>query len=258
MGFMKFYCVKRTYTHDLSNEMDTILSEVDSFLGFAPFIPKDIHEELTVYLDDKEEREIKVTKEELDRELKDLEKEKKEVNKRINKKDADEEDLVGRQDLENRIDKLKDLLDECVRNGKDHIVLKQNLLGYYTRRGKSGGKEIVLLMESIGNDSYLAAGVYIHELMHAFFDNHNIQKSHCPCAEEPLAEYGMLCFMEMFTRMNPIFKRDLFDVARSKIKNKKLSPGTCHYGYGLYLFEDKETFCVDWINCTIMRVLQAP
>lgn len=243
-----FLCNKRDYQEDLSPDMNTILREVDSFLGFAPFIPEDVHATLTVYLDKAKIEETEVTLKEIKRELEELEKEKHEIDKRINRNNTDKDDYAKMEDLSARINKLNELIDECKSDGKDSIPLKRELLGYYTRCGKSGGREIVLLMDSIGNNPYLAARVYIHELMHAFFDDHNSPKTHRPCAEEPLAEYGMLCFMEMFTRIHDKYKSDLFDSAKDEIKAKKKEMGICHYGYGLYLFEDKENFCVDWIS----------
>lgn len=235
---MKFICTKRTYTKDLSVDMDTILSDVDSFLGFAPFIPSDIHEKLTVYLDDTEERTITVSKAHLrkvlalyEKELMSLEQENAQNSEEIEK-------------LRSLINSIKSLIAGA---SGSSVTITTSILGHYKRAGLDGKPEISLMMRALEGEPELAAIVYVHELMHAYYDMHNIEHPYIPEIEEPLAEYGMLCFMEMFQRAHPEYE-ELFDNALKHVENKKYSLGICHYGYGAFLFKDKSNFCVDWVT----------
>lgn len=236
---MKFICTKRTYTKDLSVEMDTILSEVDSFLGFAPFIPDDIHKTLTVYLDDTEERIITVSIAHLKKVLALYEKELMSLEQEKGQNNWEEIEK-----LKSLIARIKKLLASATGSS---VEITTSILGYYKRDGQDGKPEISLMMGALEGKPQLAAIVYVHELMHAYYDMHNIGHPHIPEIEEPLAEYGMLCFMEMFQRAHPKYK-GLFDKALKHVENKKYSLGICHYGYGAFLFKDRSNFCVDWVN----------
>lgn len=235
---MKFICTKRTYTKDLSVDMDTILSDVDSFLGFAPFIPSDIHEKLTVYLDDTEERTITVSIAHLrkvlalyEKELMSLEQENAQNSEEIEK-------------LRSLINSIKSLIAGA---SGSSVTITTSILGHYKRAGLDGKPEISLMKRALEGEPELAAIVYVHELMHAYYDMHNIEHPHIPEIEEPLAEYGMLCLMEMFQRFHPEYV-GLFDKASKHVESKKYSLGTCHYGYGAFLFKDRVNVSVDWVS----------
>lgn len=236
---MKFICTPRTYKKDLSPEMDTILSEVESFLGFPPFIPKNIHEELTVYLDDKEERETVVSLAHLKRVLALYEKELEDLKQEGNQKNCLEID---------RLSTLIAVIRELIASATgESVTITTSILGYYKRNGQDGKPEISLMMGALEGNPQLAAIVYVHELMHAYFDKHIIEHPYIPEIEEPLAEYGMLCFIDMFQRAHSEYP-ELRDMALKHVEGKKYSIGICHYGYGAFLFKDKSNFCVDWVT----------
>lgn len=237
---MTFICTKtKNYTKNLSAQMDTILSEVDSFLGFAPFIPDDIHKTLTVYLDDTEERTITVSIAHLKKVLDLYEKELERLGQEKSQKNCEEIEK-----FKSLIARIKKFLASATGSS---VEITTSILGYYKRHGQDGKSEIRLMMGALEREPELAAIVYVHELMHAYYDMHNIGHPHIPEIEEPLAEYGMLCFMEMFQRAHPKHG-GLLGKALKHVEDKKYSLGICHYGYGAFLFKDKSNFCVDWVT----------
>lgn len=252
------------YKGVLDSKTEKILNEIYSFNGFAPFLPSDILEEkgdVKVYLDEECTREETVTLEQLEEELRLLEEEVRSLKELIEKlKDnaapREIEELLNRkQKLEGRIQKIKEIISSLRSAGLDSYTIDIHLLGYYTREKKDSpcNKDVVpaihLMMGTIEKEypsdvPAMTGIVFVHELMHAFFDKHNLHP-HCSEIEEPIAEYGMLCFMEMFERANP---RGILDLAKDHVGNKQHSLGVFHYGYGLYLFEDRASFGVDWVS----------
>ena len=176
----------------------------------------------------------------------------------------------GNQDLDSWNDELdawtrylEDLLDQYSDCDTILIENKYTRCGYYTRDGKShnpDGKshnpEIVLLMETIGNDEKRLISTYVHEMFHAYYDLDWINDKKNPTfaksdlryylyIEEPLTEYAMLKFLEAFGY------EGVHEVAKS-VRKKQLSPGICHYGFGYYLWKwekDGNKPLCDWINC---------
>ena len=249
-----FVCKKENpMVPDLDGWTSNLLCDVDYFKCFSSFIPGEIHDEVDVILKDQEIREVTVTLAELVKELERLE---DELEKR-NKAGADEEELG---EIQGKISRLKDIIAYCRKNGLSKYTFEVELLGKYTR---VDGKPTIYLMWGTlmhKNDHVnLTAIVYVHELMHAYFDMHYDEKGnyiphpHCPVIEEPIAEFGMLRFMEMFDRVDP--SRRILEKAISHVKAKKNSFGVCHYGFGYYLYEDRNNFCTNWVDLFHMSCL---
>ena len=170
---------------------------------------------------------------------------------------------VGQEELgeiQGKIFRLKDIIAYCRKNGLSEYTFEVELLGKYTR---VNGKPTIYLMWGTlmrkNDHENLTAIVYVHELMHAYFDMHYDEKGnylphpHCPVIEEPIAEFGMLRFMEMFDRVDP--SRRILEKAISHVKAKKNSFGVCHYGFGYYLYEDRNNFCTNWVDLFHMSCL---
>lgn len=249
-----FVCTKENpMVPDLDAKTDRLLREVDSFTCFSSFIPGKIHDEVDVILKDQEIREVTVTLDELVKELERLE---DELEKR-NKAGVGQEELG---EIQGKIFRLKDIIAYCRKNGLSEYTFEVELLGKYTR---VDGKPTIYLMWGTlmhkKDHENLTAIVYVHELMHAYFDMHYDAKGnyiphpHCPVIEEPIAEFGMLRFMEMFDRVNPSL--GILGKAISHVKAKKNSFGVCHYGFGYYLYEDRNNFCTNWVDLFHMSCL---
>ena len=249
-----FVCTKENpKVPDLDAKTDILLREVDSFTCFSSFIPGEIHDEVDVILKDQEIREVTVT---LDVLLKELHRLEEELEKR--KKAGVGQEELG--EIQGKIFRLKDIIAYCRKNGLSEYTFEVELLGKYTR---VNGKPTIYLMWGTlmrkNDHENLTAIVYVHELMHAYFDMHYDEKGnyiphpHCPVIEEPIAEFGMLRFMEMFDRANPSL--GILGKAISHVKAKKNSFGVCHYGFGYYLYEDRNNFCTNWVDLFHMSCL---
>lgn len=249
-----FVCTKENpMVPDLDAKTDRLLREVDSFKCFSSFIPGKIHDEVDVILKDQEIREVTVTLAELVKELERLE---DELEKR--KKAGVGQEELG--EIQGKIFRLKDIITYCRKNGLSEYTFEVELLGKYTR---VNGKPTIYLMWGTlmhkKDHENLTAIVYVHELMHAYFDMHYDAKGnyiphpHCSVIEEPIAEFGMLRFMEMFDRVDP--SRRILGKAISHVKAKKNSFGVCHYGFGYYLYEDRNNFCTNWVDLFHMSCL---
>lgn len=249
-----FVCTKENpKVPDLDANTDILLREVDSFTCFSSFIPGEIHDEVDVILKDQEIRDVTVTLAELVKELERLE---DELEKR--KKAGVGQEELG--EIQGKIFRLKDIIAYCRKNGLSEYTFEVELLGKYTR---VDGKPTIYLMWGTlmhkKDHENLTAIVYVHELMHAYFDMHYDEKRnylphpHCSVIEEPIAEFGMLRFMEMFDRANPSL--GILGKAISHVKAKKNSFGVCHYGFGYYLYEDRNNFCTNWVDLFHMSCL---
>ena len=255
------------YIGDLDSESEKILSDIYSFRGFAPFLPSDILVDegtVKVFLDDKETRRVPVSIKALEDEWDSLEKEVEKLKKLLNEftktQDVDPqliENLSKRiSKLERKIEEIDDIIRKMKRTGINAIDLEVELLGYYVRKKA----EIHLMMGTI-NERYgstkglvarMTGIVFVHELMHAYFDVRDPYVEHpdCRSIEEPIAEYGMLCFMEMFERYHAEYNeyKGILKTAKDFVEEKQYSLGVCHYGFGRYLFDDKASFGVDWVS----------
>lgn len=236
--------ISRDFCGTPSPDTIKIIEDINDFLHSNYFIPNDVLSGVGVFLDKSKTRNEEVPLQELKDELKHLTKEKKKLQKK-------QEHYETTLKLSEQINKLKQLISN---SDADTVVVSIQLLGYYTRHGLSGGPEIVLLMDALKGDPALTAIVYVHELMHAYYDMHAISHPYCAVIEEPIAEYGMLRFFEAFCDAFPIYNT-LFKQAFAHVEKKKWYPGLCHYGFGHYLFADKPNCPVMWdklyhTNCT--------
>ena len=249
-----FVCKKENLmVPDLDARTSELLCNVDCFKCFSSFIPGEIHDEVDVILKDQEIRDVTVTLAELVKELERLE---DELEKR--KKAGVGQEELG--EIQGKIFRLKDIIAYCRKNGLSEYTFEVELLGKYTR---VDGKPTIYLMWGTlmhkKDHENLTAIVYVHELMHAYFDMHYdeegnyIPHPHCSVIEEPIAEFGMLRFMEMFDRANPSL--GILGKAISHVKAKKNSFGVCHYGFGYYLYEDRKKFCTNWVDLFHMSCL---
>lgn len=249
-----FVCKKENLmVPDLDARTSELLCNVDCFKCFSSFIPGEIHDVVDVILKDQEIREVTVTLAELVKELERLE---DELEKR--KKAGVGQEELG--EIQEKILRLKDIIAYCRKNGLSEYTFEVELLGRYTR---VNGKPTIYLMWGTlmhkKDHENLTAIVYVHELMHAYFDMHYdeegnyIPHPHCSVIEEPIAEFGMLRFMEMFDRANPSL--GILGKAISHVKAKKNSFGVCHYGFGYYLYEDRKKFCTNWVDLFHMSCL---
>lgn len=249
-----FVCKKENLmVPDLDARTSELLCNVDRFKCFSSFIPGEIHDVVDVILKDQEIREVTVTLDELVKELERLE---DELEKR--KKAGVGQEELG--EIQGKIFRLKDIIAYCRKNGLSEYTFEVELLGKYTR---VNGKPTIYLMWGTlmhkKDHENLTPIVYVHELMHAYFDMHYDAKGnyiphpHCSVIEEPIAEFGMLRFMEMFDRANPSL--GILGKAISHVKAKKNSFGVCHYGFGYYLYEDRNNFCTNWVDLFHMSCL---
>ena len=247
------YIKENPGVRDLDARTNELLCDVDLFKCFSSFIPGEIHDEVDVILKDQEIREVTVTLAELVKELERLE---DELEKR--KKAGVGQEELG--EIQGKIFRLKDIIAYCRKNGLSEYTFEVELLGKYTR---VNGKPTIYLMWGTlmrkNDHENLTAIVYVHELMHAYFDMHNDEEGnylphpYCPVIEEPIAEFGMLRFMEMFDRANPSL--GILGKAISHVRAKKNSFGVCHYGFGYYLYEDRNNFCTNWVDLFHMSCL---
>lgn len=270
-------------------EEDTIdLIKNISDKKYKDFHIKPINSNVFVYLDDSESEEHSNTVvakrediehyikglqdriEELSKEYEDLEKnmQKQEYSTALGKEwDKLATEIFQRKEqLENKIEDLKQLLEQ--NKGEKNITYKDRYfrLGYYTREGRDNKPEIVLLMGTIKNDETLLISTYIHEMFHAHYDwdwinmfqtnpeqanSTFVESCNLTYIKEPLTEYAMLKFLKEFVRKNQQYA-DLLDMAVANVRRKQSSSGICHYGFGYYLWkweQEGNTPLCDWIKC---------
>ena len=111
-------------------------------------------------------------------------------------------------------------------------------------------KEITLYIENIRvvanetslDPSILLGSVYIHELIHAFFDNDSYNE--LKFLEEPIAEFGSIVFIRDYLIWAGCKNSNKVVLSlRDRINDKKNNPAISFYGYGADLydrFENKE------------------
>ena len=243
------------YIGDLDSESEKILSDIYSF---------DILEEqgkVKVFLDDEETRMVPVSLKALEDERDSLKEEVEKLKKLLNEfKKSQDVDPQLIENLSKRISKLDRKIEEIdgiIRKmrtaGINEIDLEVELLGYYVRKKAEIHLMVGTINKRYGSTKGLVAKmtgiVFVHELMHAYFDVRDpyIEHPDCRSIEEPIAEYGMLCFMEMFERYHAGYA-GILNTAMDFVEEKQYSPGVCHYGFGRYLFDDKASFGVDWVS----------
>lgn len=95
---------------------------------------------------------------------------------------------------------------------------EDDLLGYYTILStKHSGPQVWLIMDKITAEAerlccdrkYIIAKVYIHEMMHRFYDLRPDLgwKPYVKEIEEPMAEFATLKFIEELSKQNPTFEK---------------------------------------------------
>lgn len=246
--------IKNKGSEHLTDDVNDILTAIHDFVGFAQFKPSEILEDVDVYLDDESEKVVWVSYEELKATLESYEKEKQELEKLIEEL-GKENSLLD--DLNKQLNNIKDKIEKLepiiagLRPGESY-PFTIGLLGYYKRRSNP---EIHLMMKTIkencsSEEAIKKTGiVFVHEMMHAYYDYHKpeIKRLNCDSIEEPLAEYGMLCFIEMFERFHKKYD-GIFNYAKQHVESKKNNLSTCQYGYGAYLYDDRFHFGADWLT----------
>lgn len=265
---MKYIC--RKYQHPLNPEAEQLLDLiVDNFYIVSNhYLPK-----VTVCLDDHKERPSKIIttrlklKEECDCLKKQLEKtrhlyeercavEGKQpvdiVNQMSENPSKEEEfvdlDILKIKGLISRINNLQNNIDDHSSFKPDEEFELQtfySLLGYYDRNGQNG-PEVVLLMETLGNqpfNKWIIATTFIHEMMHAMFDhNKTVEKHYSPIIEEPLTEYVTLKFCMNFVKKHPNYNQ-LYEYAQRSVLSKQTINGISHYGFGYFLHSYEQYYC---------------
>jgi hypothetical protein len=107
----------------------------------------------------------------------------------------------------------------------------QNRLGYYTREN---GKGLIVLVNT-GKANQMVATL-IHEYIHAWADiNATGRMNDAEYAEEEIAEFGMLHFLQAISGFDSKFKQILLD-AIEDVKTKQNTYGLSHYGFGAELY----------------------
>ena len=188
----------------------------------------DIHNNIPVYILDKRKPIIKtytITQEAINNIIEHFKQELSEAKANENKEQIEK--------IESNLRKINDL-----KPGERQIPIV-TLGEYIPERGK---ERIHLYIETIratalhNNSSaeWLLAQVYAHEMHHAVYDtDHSIGNNTNTFVEEPMAELGMLCWIETFEQQNVQYKGILNDAIRSVDRKKNSLP---HYGFGAYTY----------------------
>lgn len=146
---------------------------------------------------------------------------------------------------------LKEILKEMDELGVDELMKEERMsvLGEYIRKDVDGsGPKVVLYMDtirsidSVRRSHWTLAEVYVHELHHAWYDHDSARPMNfIREVEEPLAELGMLLFMEQFDNV----EAGILSAAVNSVRHKKLGMTSC-YGFGSYLYDNKSMHSRDW------------
>ena len=203
----------------------------------------DLAKTLDVELDDKntptKTRWEKVPKHELEKMLEELKKMLKNLNK------------------DHYLWKLYDELSTKYFTSKDTTIIIERqftILGEYIRNKINERPKVILYTKAIQNaaksgiDAFkLLQIVYVHEMMHAFYDHdHSLLNKYIPDIEEPLTEYAMLWFMTDYGELKDY--RELKDYAIAHVQEKQNSPAICFYGFGTFLYNLLNCLNIDGIS----------
>jgi len=127
---------------------------------------------------------------------------------------------------------------------------ESDLLGFYTKRIFTNPDqvepEVWLLINKIEAEScslgcdrkFVLAKVYIHEMMHRYYDMHPelLLKKSVKEIEEPMAELATIEFCEEFCNKHKEYSK-LVDVAKEQIKDLKATDDNYFYALGADLYE---------------------
>lgn len=136
-------------------------------------------------------------------------------------------------------------------DGDTYIITHSFLiLGEYIRTGKR--PKVILYTKAIKKAAAktphrslinLFQLVYVHEMMHAFYDyDHSLPNKYISYIEEPLTEYAMLRFMTDYQ------SGKLTDYAISFVQEKQKFPAICFYGFGAYLYNHFNKLRIDGMS----------
>lgn len=266
---MKYIC--RKYQHPLNPEAEQLLDMIVSYGNFIIDDPQSgnrFWNGVAVYLDDKKEipKRIRTTCRRLSEEIGCLKNQLEQsmhsyenrcavegkqavpfsdiINHKADPPREDEEladlDILRIGGLFSRMERLQKLLEERSSLKPDEEFELQtfySLLGYYNRNGQNG-PEVVLLMETLGNQPYnkwRIATTFVHEMIHAIYDHNKIaDKQYLPKIEEPLTEYATLKFCMNFIKAHHNYNQ-LYEYALRDVLSKQVISGISHYGFGYFL-----------------------
>ena len=111
------------------------------------------------------------------------------------------------------------------------IETYQERLGYYTREN---GRGLIVLVKKRDENQMVAT--LIHEYIHAWADIEATGgMNDAEYAEEEIAEYGMLHFLQTIAKSDSRFHQILLD-AINDVEDKKGTFGLAHYGFGAELY----------------------
>lgn len=246
---------QRDFTESLHSKIQKLLDAISNFEFTLPnglvFKISDINQNVPVYMDTSKTRmeECEMKWGELLEKINQLEREQQQLEHKRNRTREESDRYEYLFGLIRQLKKTaEDYREDHPDPHPDDIVTfsRETVLdGYYTRNGKSHNPEIVLLMETLGNDRWNAEDVAItlvHEMFHAFYDSDLSQAdNYLPYVEEPLTEYAMLKFMEALSESDNTY-HGLFEDARLKVRWKQSKLGIAHYGFGYCLWKyEKES-----------------
>lgn len=256
---MSFECKYINDRHGLAKETSDLLEQIDAFS--YPFLrPKyntlgELHDTLVIevtnsnrldndcaYIDRISIADIKARIKELKTEQEATESKNKELLRKMHEtKDRNIQNQLERQirhfQGEYEIECLnRELEKNC--NRPDNYVVEIEYpyyrSGYYTRTGK----DAKIVLKHTGW-IYRIIYIYIHEMMHAFYDSTRLDNSpnSIEYVEEPLAEYGMLKFLDVFVQAHPEHSHLLYDAINS-VNEKQYTIGLSHYAFGECLYQN--------------------
>ena len=249
---MSITLINRDYQQKVDSSIQKLLDDISGFEFITPngllFKMSDINRTVPIYLDNEKSRieENEMTWRELNSSIDRLEYEKEYLK---NKENRTREESQRFEYLFGPIRQLKEAREDHLEKNanpspSDKVTIKKEIIlkGYYTHHGRSHCPEIVLLMETLGNECYNAESVaitLIHEMFHAFYDYELRRNAPCiPFVEEPLTEYAMLKFVEALAKKDNGYD-SMFRSAKNEVLWKKLSFGLAHYSFGYFLWESE-------------------
>ncbi len=202
----------------------------------------DMHKHFDVEISEerKEDKcEIRFDKARAQKELEHVEKRLDELEKQL--KDCAEENnslLDEYRLLRNRQEEVESQLCNC--SDGDTVEVSMVVMGEYIRHNPTDRPRIVLYIKNIrGNiaeNPWGCVETYVHECHHCYYDtDHSILDHYIKNIEEPLAEAGMLYWLEDFDKLH---SNVYLEQAKENVRRKQLSPATCSYGFGYYLFTE--------------------
>ena len=223
---------------DLLDNLDKLVFPFEGFSTLSEIKSRrqiDVHISTRGYIVKKADDYIKLLDAEITRMLKDIE--------RNRLKLSDCEDIKSRVlKIKNRAKCEENPLLGCYypyESSPEVYLFIDNIQDYVERYSKTDYS--VISKRTVDN---VCGFVYVHEMMHAYFDSIN-NEGFYPVEEieEAFAEYGMLFFLEQYS---DIFN-DLYAEAYDDVKHK-LSYGPGEYGFGFALYKEPRIQVIDWIS----------